>query len=388
VALMAKRLTQLSIDHIKPGKTRMEIPDAGVPGLYLVVQPSGRKSWAVRYRRKGDRKSRKLTFDYMSLALVHKLAREAIDKVALGGDPASKDGAGSKLFGDVFDQYMLRHVTPNCKSHREIRRVITKDALPLWRGKDIRTITKSDVLDALDRVSDRGGISANRLLAHLKGMFNWAVDRSIIDASPVTGIKKPATETARDRILNDDEVRRVLSAAGEIAYPHGSVVQLLLLTGQRLGEVSGMKWSEVDLDKKEWNLPAERCKNGKPHTVPLSDAAVAIIKSAPHIDAHVFSATPGKSISSFDRSKRHLDKLTGISGWVLHDLRRTVASGMQRLGVSLPVIEKVLNHTSGSFRGIVAVYQRHDFADEKRKALEAWASFILAEPDDVVVLRA
>jgi integrase len=279
-------------------------------------------------------------------------------------------------------------VSVNCKSGYEIRRLLTKDALPYWRNKDIRTITKSDVLDALDRISDRSPTAANRFLAHLRHMFNWAVGRSIIDASPITGIKKPSTETPRDRILADDEVRRVWSAAGEIAYPHGSVVQLLLLTGQRLGEVSGMKWSELDIDKKEWNLPAGRCKNGKPHTVPLSDAAVAIIKGTPHTDAHLFSLRAGKSLSSFDRSKRRLDAMTGITGWVLHDLRRTVASGMQRLGVSLPVIEKVLNHTSGSFRGIVAVYQRHDFADEKRKALEAWASFILAKPANVVALRA
>jgi integrase len=389
---MAKRLTPIGIEKVKPGSKRIEIPDAARPGLYLVVQPTGRKSWAFRYRRKSDGKSRKLSFPFVSLAEAHKLAQAALDKVASGGDPASKDGDGSKLYGDVMEQFIARYLKANCKASTatEVARMLAKDTLPYWRDRDIRSIGKADVLDVLDRIVDRGGhITANRTLAAMKGLFGWSVERGLIEVSPAAKVKKPSGENQRDRVLSDEEARLVWNVAGEESYPFGSVVQLLLLTGQRLGEVAGMQWDELDLDKKEWRLPLERTKNSKPHLVPLSDAAMAVIKSVPPVDARfVFSAVPGKSIVGFAKIKHRLDRVTGIEGWVLHDLRRTVATGLQKLGVALPVTESVLNHASGSRSGIVGVYQRHDYADEKRKALDAWASFILAEPANVVAFRA
>lgn len=386
---MAKRLTQITVDKVKPSTKRIEIADAARPGLYLVVQPSGRKSWAFRYRRTSDRKSRKLTFPFVSIMEAHKLAQDALAKVVAGGDPASKSGEGSKLFGDVYQQFVIWYVDAKNKpsTASETKRILLKDAVAYWGNRDIRSIGRADILDALDRIADRGGpIAANRYLACVRRIFNWAIERGLIEKSPTAGIKKPASETPRERVLGDDEVRRVLAATDAIGYPFGAVVQLLLLTGQRLGEVSGMRWDELDLDKREWHLPAERTKNRKPHIVPLSAGVLEIINRVPRVDTRfVFSARTGKSISGFSVVKAKIDEASGVSGWTLHDLRRTAASGMQRLGVSSEVVDKALNHVSGSFAGIKGVYQRHDFADEKRKALEAWASFILAEPASNVV---
>jgi integrase len=158
------------------------------------------------------------------------------------------------------------------------------------------------------------------------------------------------------------------------------MVQLLVLTGQRRDEVAGMRWDELDLDAGLWNLPRGRVKNDQGHEVPLSAAAGVILKSIPHIAGSPFVLTTngGAPSSGYSKGKHKLDALLppDMPAWRLHDLRRTVASGMARLGINLPVIEKVLNHSSGSFAGIVSVYQRHSFADEKRAALDAWGQHI------------
>jgi integrase len=182
-------------------------------------------------------------------------------------------------------------------------------------------------------------------------------------------------------------------AAAEIKWPFGAFLQLLILTGQRRNEVAGMRWSELDLDKGLWTLPDTRAKNNKKHELPLSQAAINIIRALPRVKNvdFVFSTTGKAHVTGFTPFKARLDKLVAFSDWRLHDIRRTVASGMARLGITLPVIEKVLNHASGSFAGIVAVYQRHSFNDEKRAALESWARFVesLDKPaDNVIPLRA
>ena len=210
-------------------------------------------------------------------------------------------------------------------------------------------------------------------------MFNWAIERDIIASSPCAGVKPPTPEQSRDRVLSDDELGNVWRAAHQLGGPFGALVELLILTGQRRDEVARMAWGEVDLDAQLWTLPKERSKNGRPHDVALSAPAVAILNSLPRIGDSFVLTTDGKSAASnYSASKRKLDKLlpADMPPWWLHDLRRTVASGMARLGINLPVIEKILNHSSGSFGGIVGVYQRHDFADEKRHALERWGAHV------------
>jgi integrase len=235
-------------------------------------------------------------------------------------------------------------------------------------------------------------IEANRALAAVRKLFNWALSRDIIAVSPCTGVKPPSAENARDRVLTDDELRLVWQAAEQMGYPFGPVVQMLVLTGQRRDEVRKMTWDEVDLERRLWKLAAGRTKNNKPHDVPLSAPVVAILESLPRIVGSrlVFTLDGVRPAASLSYHKSRLDALSGVSSWVLHDLRRTCASGLARLGVNLPVIEKLLNHSSGSFAGVVGVYQRHDFGAEKAKALEVWGSFVSAlvdeKPNEVVRL--
>jgi integrase len=194
--------------------------------------------------------------------------------------------------------------------------------------------------------------------------------------------------------LSDHELRLVWRATEAIGWPFGSMVRLLLLTGQRRNEVARMQWIELDLERGLWTLPRERVKNDRPHTVPLSPLVVSIIKSLPRIAGQYVFTTNGETASSgYSVAKRRLDAQlpADMPAWRWHDLRRTLASGLARLGVNLPVIEKILNHISGSFGGIVSVYQHHDFADEKRQALEAWSDHVAAivadNPAKVVSLR-
>jgi integrase len=406
---MAKRLTEISISKAKPHPTkRLEIPDAGKPGLYLVVQPSGHKGWAVRYRRRSDGKTRKLALDgFVSLATAHKLAQEALDKVAEGQDPAAEKRASkaakatrspSDSFSDIAGEFLKRHIiSRSSESYRyEVERMLRKDVLPVWGHRQVHDIGKRDVVELLDSIVDRGGgMTANRVLATVRKLFNWSVQRGIVDASPAQGIKAPLEESARDRILTDAEILAFWEATEKVPYPFGPFARLLLLTGQRRTEVAGMTWGEIDLDKAEWLIPGTRTKNNEPHTVPLSDAALDVIKSVPHIKSNqgfLFTTTGETHVTGYSRAKSCIDRrMPPTSTWTFHDLRRTAASGMARLGINLPVIEKVLNHTSGSFAGIVGVYQRHSFGDEKRNALEAWARFVLSlqsPSENVVPLRA
>jgi integrase len=229
---------------------------------------------------------------------------------------------------------------------------------------------------------------ANRVLSAVRKLFNWCLSRDVIQISPCTLISPPAPERSRDRILDDVELRRVWNAAEAEGWPFGPLVKLLVLTGQRLSEVGGMRWDEINKDQRLWTLPAERVKNGIRHEVPLSETAMAIIDTLPHIKTtknFVFTTRRDAAVSGFSRAKDSLDAAIAaalpegdrqLDDWVFHDLRRTMASGMARLGIQIPVIEKILNHTSGTFRGIVGVYQRHSYSEEKRKALEVWASFV------------
>ena len=234
----------------------------------------------------------------------------------------------------------------------------------------------------LDGVVEGGApVAANRALGAVRRFFNWCVERDILTASPCAGVKPPSPEQSRDRILSDDELKQVWRAADQEEGRFGLLVKLLILTGQRRGEVAKMTWAELDQPNWLRTLPRERTKNNEKHEVPLSAQALAVIEAAPRIagSPYVFTTNgrvPARSYGAgMLRLRARLPR--EMPHWQLHDLRRTCASGMARLGIALPVIEKVLNHTSGSFAGIVGVYQRHDFGNEKRAALEKWGDFVV-----------
>jgi integrase len=375
------RFTTKSIEAIKPSAVRREIPDSHMPGLYLVVQPSGARSWAVRYRHHAT--SRKLTlgaYPVFNLAQAREAAARALRTVAEGRDPGrERQEARADSIEAIAAQFIERH----CKRHNRPRTIATNEAmlrryvLPRWRGRPVRDIRRRDVVDLVDGVALEYPIAANRVLAVVSKMFNWALACDIVEKSPCAGVKRPSAERSRERVLSDEELRQVWRGAVVLGFPFGPITQLLLLTGQRRDEVVQIRWSEIDRRQQLWTLPGERTKNGRVHTVPLSDAAMVVLGAVPNIVGDYVFARPDGKRPSHSHGKSELDKATGeITPWQFHDLRRTVASGLARLGVNLPVIEKILNHTSGSFAGVVGVYQRHDFADEKRKALEAWAAHV------------
>lgn len=239
--------------------------------------------------------------------------------------------------------------------------------------KSIASVTKADILRMLDDVRSRGvAQGANRLLAHTKRFFGWCVERGVIDQSPASGIRPPVKERGRDRVLSDEEIARVWEAAMAMGHPVGPAVQMLLLTGQRRDEVSHMRWSDLDADT--WTIPAERNKSGRLHVVPLSPFALSILRSAPRSDGFVFwGRSPGTAINGWSRAKERLDELSGVTDWRLHDLRRTAATGMARLGFDPHVVERVLNHATSNAGPLAKVYQRYAYENEKRAALEAWS---------------
>lgn len=435
---MARKLTDKAVENATAGASRREIPDALLPGLYLVVQPTGSKSWAVRFRFKGMPCKHTLGGSGLSLAAARAAAGTALRRVAEGEDPREikrRERAADKLaFDAIAREFLDRHARKHTReaSWRETARILgykpepgkttgwvtTREGVAHeWRHKQIGDITRRDVLALLDGHIDRGApIMANRVLAAVRKLFSWALSRDYVAASPCAGVSRPAAETSRDRVLSDDELRLVWLAAERIGRPFGPVVQMLILALQRRDEVGEIRPAEIDFDKGLWTIPGERVKNGQAHEVPLSEAALSILRSAPIIgrrrDGYIFTSDGEKPLGGYSKAKIRLDaailailkeqaeargddprRVTPPERWTLHDLRRTGASGMARLGINLPVIEKLLNHTSGSFKGIVGVYQRHAYAAEKRSAIVTWANFITdlvsdAPRQNVVPLRA
>jgi integrase len=393
---MAKALTQVAIDKLKPGTVRREIPDGQVRGLFLVVQPTGKMAWAVRYRHYG--RPRKLTVGgcpEISLKDARTAALRALSSITEGKDPAAEKQAAkataraarrqsSDAVEKVIDDFIRLYAKPNTRDWRETARLLKQFAVA-WEGRRLAEIGKADIHRVLDGIVARGApISANRAFAQVRKMCRWAVSRGIIERSPCEGIIAPSPETARDRVLPLDELRQVWLAADKLGFPFGPIVKLLILTGQRRGEVAGMEWLEIDLEKKIWTIPAARSKNRRAHDVPLSPPALAILEGLPRFSGSKFVFGAEAPPSGYDAAKKRLDRLhAGASGepippWTLHDIRRSVATGLAGLGVNLPVIERCLNHVSGSFGGIVGVYQRHSFADEMRAAMDAWGRKIEA----------
>ena len=238
-------------------------------------------------------------------------------------------------------------------------------------GKPLSVITRANIHALLDEIVDRGSpIAANRSLGAIRPLFRWAVERDIIKASPCEGVRPPAPPKERDRVLSDEELRLVWQAAGKLGYPFGDVTRLLILLGQRRDEVAGMTWTELDLEASLWTLPPGRVKNAKGHVVPLSCMAREILVALPRIESEagfLFTQTGKTHVVGFGKAKERLDRLITDDGkslppWVLHDLRRTMATGCAGLGVAPQVVEAVLNHRSGTIRGVAAVYNRYDHA--------------------------
>lgn len=375
--LKEKPLTAMAVEKLKPQNNRYDAFDAAVRGLGIRVAVSGTKTWFVM-RRMNGRMVRTSIGRYPSLSLTdaRKKAAGTISQMDDGTLPRAGD---ADRFEQVFEEWLKRDQGTNRRRHT-VELALRKYACPAFKDMMVDTIRKADVIRMLDKIADNGApIQANRVLAYLRRFFNWCLERDIITGSPVAGVKPPAREYSRDRVLNPQELRAVWAGAEQMGYPFAPMIKLLILTGQRLNEVATAPWPEFDIDKAIWKLPGSRTKNGRAHVVHLSQTAIDIISHLPKMDGSdfLFTTTGTTPISGFSRAKKKLDALSDTSDWTFHDLRRSFATHVtEALGYSPVVVDKILNHVSGSVKGISAIYQRGEYLEERKEALDAWAKFI------------
>ena len=411
-----KKITDLFVERVKPPvQGRAEYFDATFGGLALRVTETGHKSWSLYCRMDGRQRRFTIgTYPAIKPAQARREASAALERVRQGVDPTEEKrqrrlvtSAEPDTFATALQDYLdrtSRNVAP--RTFNEIKRVLEREFLPAWPSRSIGSITRGDINRIIDSIAARGAdVQANRALAYLRTLFAWTVERGRLPVSPATGMKLPAREQARDRVLTDDELRWLWLACEAIEWPFGPLVKLLLLTAQRREEVAGIERAELDLEKGIWAMPREKAKNNRAHAVQLSAAALNVLNSLPQIgNRFVFTASGTAPVSGFSRAKRRLDEAMlaakrdelgpdrePIPHWTLHDLRRTAATGLARLNFPPHVVDKVLNHSGGTIRGVAAVYNRFEYLEERRAALETWGRFVeklvAPAPANVVTLR-
>jgi integrase len=353
------------------------------------VGSSGAKTFILRKRVGG--KARNLTLDRyherrFTLADARKKARALISDIEAGAEPQARGRSRSgrstaSTVEALFEDY--RVAKADRRSIAEIERIFRKYVFPEFGGRLADSITRADITRLIDSIPAK--TMARAVAAQLSAFYSWAMPRlDRLESNPCRDAWKPPKPPSRDRVLSEDEIRAVWKASLEEPVPFGSGIRLLMLTLQRRDEVFSADVAEFELGKAVWTIPGARAKNGVAHIVPLSPAALAEIKPlvGERRDGRLFPARgrPEHAPSGFsrlwERMRRRVEKQLGrpVERFTMHDLRRTGATGLQRLGVRLEVTEAVLNHVSGSRGGIIGVYQRHHFTEEKREALTRWAN--------------
>jgi integrase len=401
-----KRLTDLFCERAKPApnEDRTAYFDAAFPSLALRVTSNGAKSFALFYRVKG--RQRMLTLGKYP-ALRPQQARveatNALELVRSGVDPAEEKrkrrderDPEEDTFGALAELYLERHVKKHnaASTYAEAKRDLERNVVPKWRRRPIASLADADVIDLIDSIAARGADSqARHTYARLRAFFNWVVfERRRLKTSPMQGMKPPGKERERDRFLSDDEIRWFWQGCDKVGWTFGPLFKLLLLTAQRRDEVAGMERAEIDLEKREWIIPPERMKRDLEQQVHLSEATLAVLR--PVLARRraskrlIFTTTGETSVSGFSRAKRRLAtemvkmkrkgarKAVEIPQWTLHDLRRTAASGMARLRIAPHVIDRILAHKEGTIRGVARIYNRFEYLEERRDALEAWGRYV------------
>jgi integrase len=386
---MARGLTDLAIRNLKAGPARREIPDPGARGLYCIIEPSGFKSFAVRFR--FDGKAKKLSLGNISLSAARKAAADALHEVQQGRDPtafkkrvrAERRAIEADTFAAIVERYFqivcgLRrdgdqltfNDTQRTASHRlaNLERLV----LPVLGNRPVSEIRRSEMVAVLDKIElTNGPAMADKMLGAVRSILNWHAARSDDFRSPIVRgmARTKSSERARQRILTDDEIRRVwLDDEG----PFSALIKFLLLTSARREEAAQMTWEE--LTNGIWELPARRNKTKLPLARPLSRKALEVIEAQRRDGSpYVFIIGGKKAFGNFSRSKKKLQARTGTSGWTLHDLRRTARSLMSRAGVNADHAERCLGHVIG---GVRQTYDRHSYQVEMLHAFEALAAQI------------
>jgi integrase len=370
------RLTKSAIDALPTPASDVVYWDVNCPGFGVKVTPKGRKVFIVLYRTGGaGSKLRKYTIGAYGRVTLHQ-ARVAAQKIftakLAGRDPAAeKREAKRRVVADRVEDLLETFISQRLSQSRsagEISRLLRREIGKAWSGRSIHEITKRDVVEAISAIEQRGApVAANKALKSIKTFLRWCVGRAVLDQSPADGVPLPAKEVARDRVLSDQELSQVILAARKMDGRYRGIVEFLTLTGQRREEVARMTWAELDLARRIWTLPKSRTKNAKEHVVHLSEQSMGVLMRADKHGPFVFSVLGTKPFNEFSRAKRCLDRLSGVTGWRLHDLRRTCVSGIARLGIAPHVADKILNHQTGTISGVAAVYQRHEFLSERCK---------------------
>jgi len=409
------RLTQLSVEKITASHTRAVYWDRTLPGFGLRVTPNGVKSWIATYRLANRQKvfeTLGLLAKIPNVADARQAARDSMAKAAAGENPVTEkrvaaERAAASTVNTAVNRW-LAHCDRNLKpkTAREWRRIFEHDVLPRWGSHPLAAITKGNVLELLDDkanarerkrkgLTDGAGVQANKTLTRLRTFWGWAISQGLAEHDPTAGVRKPVREIARDRVLDDDEIRAFWQATGETGWPFGHMFRLMLVTAQREGEVSGIRWPEINLDRKQWEIPSARTKNGKPHIVHLSPLALEVIEAVPCVGDLLFIGRGDHVVSGFGKAKARLDRsMLAIAGaeipaWTLHDLRRSAATRMAMLGVRAEVVDRVLNHQAGTVRGVAAIYNRFSYEPERRVALETLSQHVeaLLSPKVVPLVR-
>ncbi|MDG5748559.1 integrase family protein [Qipengyuania sp. XHP0207] len=419
-----KRITKAAVDGANAGEKDAYLWDDRVSGFGLKITPTGSKSYVYQYRMGGrGSKVRRYTIGKhgkFTPDQARKIAEQLAAKVAQGEDPQSLKMQGREEARTLaFDAYCQRfhdeYLRHNWKStHSEALAALERHAVPELKDKPLTQITKKDIGDVLRPLKAMPATEKNTF-ATLRKLFNWAVNEGDVEVSPIAGMKAPAGPIERDRVLSDEELKLVWQATFKLGYPYGPYIRSLILTGQRLGETGRVAWSALNRGDGMWTLKGVQTKNGKPHTVPLVGLMLEELDQIAE-EQHgkdeaewpkrgpVFTTTGDKPINGFSKIKARLDKFVDelnqaqdepivIDHWTFHDLRRTLATGMQRLDVRFEVTEAILNHVGASKSGVAGVYQRHEWKTEKIAALSAWSAHIAAlvsgegEDDNVVPLR-
>jgi integrase len=385
------KFTDRQIQNLKLKDQRYEVFEDH--GFGVRVAPTGRKTFIYLYRMPGEIKKRRLTlgnYPALSLAEAHLLYAEAREMVARGIDPGAKaltekeEERKAPTVAGLVDEYLKKWAEPRKRSWATDKRIIEKDVLPEWGRRKAKDLTRRDVIRLLDNIVDRGApIMANRTLAVIRKMFNFAVARDIVPASPCAAIQTPSREQRRDRVLSAEETKIFWHGLEGTRITEGIrlALKLQLVTAQRKGEVISAEWAEIDLQEKWWTIPAEKTKNRLPHRVPLSMLAIEILEAAKNLAGDsrwVFPSPRGAghiTPTAVDHALRIDLNTLEIDNFTPHDLRRTAASHMTSGGTLRLVVSKILNHVES---GVTSVYDRHSYDREKRQALDSWSRKVQA----------
>ena len=405
------KVTKRSVDAVVPGERDQLLWDEELRGFGLKSTPKGAKSYILQYRMGGrEAPTRRYTIGTHGSPWTPLSARMEAERllrmVCMGDDPRvaerrRRNNASTLAFDDYAERYLkdFGSAAWRPRTYKGVASNLRRHAMPVLGSKALPSVTRADIAAVLDQLPAGKPALPRNIFTHLKKLFSWAVERGDLDRSPFDGLRTPRAVASRERVLTNGELKLAWEAAGSAGQPFGSMVRLLIATGQRREEAAGMDWREVHQQEAEWIIPSGRAKNGKEHRVPLNSLSIFVLNEMAGSSnwparGLVFSTTGRTSFSGFSRAKRRLDQVMldraqgaaarsgknvaeiELEPWRLHDIRRTTATGLQRLGVRFEVTEAVLNHVGGSRSGVAGVYQRHNWLQEKREALQLWGRFV------------